>query len=269
MGISSAIIWYVRSLRGRREEKSQADLSPCHLIALLASLSIDSTDLPPHRTSSHRRARLGAFDSGTSLPTSSSMLSVALTASLYNVNRATPTRISPTSYSPSTSPNRARTASPRLRISPPSGESSSSPLALSPFIILQAVTDSSPYSLLLDFPSASLPLPPPPPSLFPPAPDPLSDISPADLPIPSDQELLKEYCKLVGEPFPLPRWTACVSFAFFRVSVLSVLGVGDQRLAPSSTLLALSQSHQSLHPLFSPTFFLALSLHLPSFLAHS
>ncbi|ORY52816.1 kinase-like domain-containing protein [Leucosporidium creatinivorum] len=49
----------------------------------------------------------------------------------------------------------------------------------------------------------------------------LRDIPPSLLPIPDAQTLLQEYCKLVGEPYPLPRWTACVSFAFFRLAVIT------------------------------------------------
>lgn len=38
-----------------------------------------------------------------------------------------------------------------------------------------------------------------------------------DLPIPSAERLLQIYCGEVGRSYPLPKWTACVSFAFFRV----------------------------------------------------
>lgn len=44
-----------------------------------------------------------------------------------------------------------------------------------------------------------------------------SDIPPSDLPIPGAEALLKEYSRVSGTEYPLPGWTACVSFAFFRV----------------------------------------------------
>ncbi|SCV71798.1 BQ2448_4492 [Microbotryum intermedium] len=49
----------------------------------------------------------------------------------------------------------------------------------------------------------------------------LRDISEADLPIPSAEQLLKVYCKEMGQPYPLERWTAAVSFAFFRLAVIT------------------------------------------------
>ncbi|KAM0791663.1 hypothetical protein ACM66B_006099 [Microbotryomycetes sp. NB124-2] len=49
----------------------------------------------------------------------------------------------------------------------------------------------------------------------------LRDIPDNKLPIPNAEVLLKEYCKLVGQPYPLPKWTACVSFAFFRLAVIT------------------------------------------------
>ncbi|KAK4047041.1 hypothetical protein OIO90_006324 [Microbotryomycetes sp. JL221] len=49
----------------------------------------------------------------------------------------------------------------------------------------------------------------------------LRDIPASELPIPTAEQLLKEYCRLANQPFPLPRWTACVSFAFFRLAVIT------------------------------------------------
>lgn len=39
-----------------------------------------------------------------------------------------------------------------------------------------------------------------------------------ELPIPAADTLLKLYCETIGRSYPLEKWTACVSFAFFRVS---------------------------------------------------
>lgn len=36
--------------------------------------------------------------------------------------------------------------------------------------------------------------------------------------LPSQEELLRYYCEKRGRQYPLPRWTACQSFSFFRVS---------------------------------------------------
>ncbi|KAL8293031.1 hypothetical protein RQP46_000725 [Phenoliferia psychrophenolica] len=48
----------------------------------------------------------------------------------------------------------------------------------------------------------------------------LRDIPVEDLPIPDADTLIKTYCEAVGQPFPLPHWAACCSFAFFRLSVI-------------------------------------------------
>ncbi|KAK4700562.1 hypothetical protein P7C70_g5682, partial [Phenoliferia sp. Uapishka_3] len=48
----------------------------------------------------------------------------------------------------------------------------------------------------------------------------LRDISLEDLPIPDAETLIKTYAEAVGQPYPLPRWSAVTSFAFFRLSVI-------------------------------------------------
>lgn len=49
---------------------------------------------------------------------------------------------------------------------------------------------------------------------------PLRDLSPHDLPIPGAIELMQDYCRASGMKYPLEKWVACVSFAFFRVRLL-------------------------------------------------
>ena len=46
---------------------------------------------------------------------------------------------------------------------------------------------------------------------------PSSDIPDSLLPIPGAQALMKAYCTSVGRAYPLPKWSAAVSFSFFRV----------------------------------------------------
>ena len=45
----------------------------------------------------------------------------------------------------------------------------------------------------------------------------ISGIPDSDLPIPSAETLIKAYCAKVGRAYPIPKWQAAVSFAFFRV----------------------------------------------------
>lgn len=49
---------------------------------------------------------------------------------------------------------------------------------------------------------------------------PRRDLPPSKLPIPSADFLMRAYCEAVDRQFPIQGWTACVSFAFFRVSAL-------------------------------------------------
>ncbi|RKO88431.1 kinase-like domain-containing protein, partial [Blyttiomyces helicus] len=48
-----------------------------------------------------------------------------------------------------------------------------------------------------------------------------SQLGLADLPrpldIPEADEIIREYCRQAGRPYPIPNWDFCVAFAFFRV----------------------------------------------------
>ncbi|KDE02693.1 hypothetical protein MVLG_06781 [Microbotryum lychnidis-dioicae p1A1 Lamole] len=75
----------------------------------------------------------------------------------------------------------------------------------------------------------------------------LRDISEADLPIPSAEQLLKAYCKEMGQPYPLQRWTAAVSFAFFRLAVITQ-GIAA-RAAKGQASSAKAKSYSTMFPL--------------------
>ena len=48
----------------------------------------------------------------------------------------------------------------------------------------------------------------------------VSGIPDSELPIPGEQTLMKAYCTKVGRAYPIPKWQAAVSFAFFRVGFI-------------------------------------------------
>ncbi|KAL8276121.1 hypothetical protein RQP46_011470 [Phenoliferia psychrophenolica] len=48
----------------------------------------------------------------------------------------------------------------------------------------------------------------------------LRGIPDSELPIPGEQTLMKAYCTKVGRAYPIPKWQAAVSFAFFRGAVI-------------------------------------------------
>ncbi|KAI8852680.1 phosphotransferase enzyme family protein [Chytridium lagenaria] len=41
------------------------------------------------------------------------------------------------------------------------------------------------------------------------------------LPVPEADELMKEYCRLTGRTYPIPRFDFCIAFSFFRLSVIT------------------------------------------------
>lgn len=40
-------------------------------------------------------------------------------------------------------------------------------------------------------------------------------------PLPSKETLLKEYCQAAARPYPIPSWTTCEAWAWFRLAVIS------------------------------------------------
>lgn len=40
------------------------------------------------------------------------------------------------------------------------------------------------------------------------------------LPIPGADELMQVYCRILDQPYPIPRWKFAVAFSFFRLSVI-------------------------------------------------
>ncbi|KAG2205949.1 hypothetical protein INT47_005267 [Mucor saturninus] len=40
------------------------------------------------------------------------------------------------------------------------------------------------------------------------------------LPVPGADELMAVYCRILGQPYPIPRWKFAVAFSFFRLSVI-------------------------------------------------
>jgi aminoglycoside phosphotransferase (APT) family kinase protein len=44
--------------------------------------------------------------------------------------------------------------------------------------------------------------------------------SPEVLPVPGADELLKVYCSILGQSYPVDRWLFAVAFSFFRLSVI-------------------------------------------------
>ncbi|KAI9103839.1 kinase-like domain-containing protein [Phlyctochytrium arcticum] len=41
------------------------------------------------------------------------------------------------------------------------------------------------------------------------------------LDIPEADDLVREYCRVMDRPYPIPQWNFCVAFAFFRLAVIS------------------------------------------------
>ncbi|KAM0753919.1 APH-domain-containing protein [Meredithblackwellia eburnea MCA 4105] len=75
----------------------------------------------------------------------------------------------------------------------------------------------------------------------------LRGIPPSQLPIPDAETLIKTYCEATGRQYPLPHWDACVSFAFFRLSVI-MQGIAA-RIARRQ---ASSANAKAVGPLFIP-----------------
>ncbi|KAI5475452.1 hypothetical protein MNV49_001373 [Pseudohyphozyma bogoriensis] len=82
---------------------------------------------------------------------------------------------------------------------------------------------------------------------------PLRGIPEDDLPIPSDTKLIQAYCRQVGMPYPLKGWNAAVSFAFFRLAVITQ-GIAA-RAARGQASSADAKRHASL---FKPLGYLAV-----------
>ncbi|KAI7865801.1 kinase-like domain-containing protein [Spinellus fusiger] len=41
-----------------------------------------------------------------------------------------------------------------------------------------------------------------------------------ELPVPGVEELMKSYCQLIGEPYPIRGWSFAIAFSFFRITVI-------------------------------------------------
>ncbi|KAJ3331963.1 hypothetical protein HDU76_001691 [Blyttiomyces sp. JEL0837] len=45
--------------------------------------------------------------------------------------------------------------------------------------------------------------------------------APRPLPVPEAEDLIKEYCRRAGRPYPIPKFDFCIAFSFFRLTVIS------------------------------------------------
>ncbi|KAJ3195606.1 hypothetical protein HK101_011669 [Irineochytrium annulatum] len=45
--------------------------------------------------------------------------------------------------------------------------------------------------------------------------------APRPLPVPEADELMKEYCRLTGRTYPIPKFEFCIAFSWFRLAVIS------------------------------------------------